>query len=127
MAFDDHAVAASASGERDGVGGDGGDNTGEGGDAFAGLIQQLHGSLRRVAVDAWVDGHHEDVVRAEADIDSGGALQATQEETGGAEEYERGGDLNDKKYVAEAPAATRSGERILALQGVGEHGTGGDP
>ena len=127
MAFGDEAVAAGAPGEGDGVGCDGGDDSGEGGDALAGLREELDGALGRVAVDAGVDGHHEDAVRAEADVDAGGRLQAAEEEAGGAEEDERHGDLRYQEDVAQAEATAGAGEGVFAFEGVGEDGAGGDP
>ena len=91
------------------------------------LREELDGAVGRVAVDAGIDGHHEDVVRAEADVDAGGASQAAEEESGGAEQDERHGDLRDDEDVAQAEATAGTGEGVLAFERAGEDGARGDP
>ncbi len=115
VAFDLHAVAAASPGEWDGVGGDSGDYAGDGCNPLTGLVEELNGTLRGVAVDAGIDRHHEDAAGAEADVDAGGGLEAAKEETGGAEENERHGDLADEEDVAEIEAATGAGEGVFAF------------
>ena len=54
-------------------------------------------------------------------------MEAAEEETGGAEEDERHGDLGDEEDVAEIEAATGAGEGVFAFERIGEDGAGGDP
>lgn len=126
-AGDFETVGTMAHRERYTVGGGGGDDAWERGDAFPHGTEKLDGTLGGVAVKLWVDGHHDDTARAKADVDSGGVFEAAEEESGGAEQDEGERDLRDDERAAQAPAMARAGKCLFAFEGVRHERARGGP
>lgn len=93
------------------------------GHALAEFVQQLHGSFRGIAVQARIDGHHQNAARAESDLDARSVPQAAQEQAGGAKQHQRHGDLRDHQDIAQVPDAARAAQHVLAFQRACNHGT----
>ena len=67
-------------------------------------------------MEARIDRHHENAVRAKADVDAGGVLHAPEEESGDAEQDDGHCNLGDHENVAEAPTAAGTGQEIFTFQ-----------
>src|ERR1019366_5734808 len=99
-AFNVKPVAPVSARERYRVGARGGSDARKGGHTLAQFAEELRGARRGVPVYTRIDGHGQDAARAEADVHSGGALQAAQKQPRGAEQHERHREPRDDQHVA---------------------------
>ena len=124
MAVGVKAVAAIAPGERRDVGADGGGDAGK--TRRRDRAARPRNCVVRSGVYPWTRGSTDIMrtpLRAEADVDAGGALEAAQEESGDAEQDERDGEICETtrmlRRVQRRPGRASASSPLRALASIG--------